>query len=267
MHAVAHRPIGALAAPNSTRCSVPRRPLAKLIHPPARLSSRPSYRSIALPSKALSATRQSRMIAFLYVTGLASSLSRLLASLLHNSLLTRPFTLLTHPQSFDLISKTLIAGLFAALLSFAQPSCSSGIRKAASIKRELQSAEPTGLLRAATPYSQTPFLHQRGRCLCSPASLHILSRGVLTPAWSLCLAAASLKSASPPSSVPGLPCLIYGWDVSKCSFASILEARPSIEARDCDRLCELFETPFPPHLERFTSPRLRLRSKAFSWGN
>lgn len=75
------------------------------------------------------------LVAFLYVTGLALSLSRLPASLLHNSLLTRPSTLLTHPQSFDLISKTSIAGVFAVLLRFAQPACSSGIRKAASIKR------------------------------------------------------------------------------------------------------------------------------------
>lgn len=174
MHAVAHRPIGALAAPAialSARCLDARWPSSSILHLVVPHTPGLSFkavlpRSIALPSKALSATRQSRivdtLIAFLYVTGLALSLSRLLASLLHNSLLTRPSTLLTHPQSFDLISKTSVAGVFAVLLRFAQPACSSGIRKAASIKRELQSAEPTVLLRAATPYSQTPFLHQRG---------------------------------------------------------------------------------------------------------
>lgn len=136
------------------------------------------------------------LIAFLYCDRPSLGLSCLLASLLHSCLLTKSFTSLTHPQSFDLISETSICrALCCSLLRFAQPTCSSGIRQAAPIKppikRELQSAESTSagcdsiLATNAIPPSKRPVT-RTSWCLCSPASLHVLSRGVLTPgpsAW------------------------------------------------------------------------------------
>lgn len=160
MHAVAHRPIGAVAAPAiALNALCLDRPLAKFIHPPARLSSHirakleavlPIHRSSIQGSQCDSPFAALWTLWFLssIVTGLALSLSCLLASLLQSCLLTKPFALLTHPQSIRLDIKDSLPAVAV-----------SGKRRPLSASSRARSL----LLLAATPYSQqTPFLHQRG---------------------------------------------------------------------------------------------------------
>lgn len=151
---------------------MPRTPAGQVRHPPARLSSHtkakldgrltdPSLFHLRLSVRFAIRRLVDTLIPLLGPVSFWASLVLWPPSLKLSADEALPISHSTHTQSFSSISKTSICrALRCPLLRFAQSTCSSGLRRAASIKRELLSAESTC---AATPYSQqTRFLHQRG---------------------------------------------------------------------------------------------------------
>ncbi|KAL7926767.1 hypothetical protein ACQKWADRAFT_88837 [Trichoderma austrokoningii] len=193
MHAVALGPLGALAAPaialHALCTSTARCPIHLSSHTKARLHGRLTDPSLSHPRLSVRHSLHCGHFDPSIVAGLgfeprsSSGIPPSKLSADEALCISQPTHTHTH-ANLQLLYQRRFAELFAVL--FSASTCSSGIRNAASIKRELQNL----FLLAATPYC----IHDRRHssindenqlllpswCMCSP-SLHILSRGVLTP--------------------------------------------------------------------------------------